>query len=138
VDFLNSLADTADAYLCLGNLDLVRQLVNLAAVSIHCVEFRISESTYELFYVRVAALLVAVDSSTETTEVYLDNRLKSLFLLSSITDNFGSQALTTMLNMADTLSLKAKDLGFLRADSSATMLMGLSNFIQSELSSDDV
>lgn len=138
ISYMNNIAVLARAYDCLSDSDTVRQLVNIASVSLTCVEFEIPDEALEIYFNELQPILNQVDEKQQSTEVYVDNQVKS-FLLSSTLPLFNRFSdLSDLLSNSVLISSAAEGNGFLRDDSASSLLSALSNLIPQDIAANDI
>lgn len=132
---LNVVVDAAEVFLCIGDYDGVRQLVNVASSALVCVDFAVDASAEQLYSGRLLPLLAEAEAHTATTELYLDSRLKSLLHESRVRlqrfSSKGSRA--AFLEDLRAALAAAADLGFARDDGAGAALKSLSRALEANI-----
>lgn len=132
---LTALVDSAEAFLCLGDFDAVRQLVNVASSAVLCVDFPLDAELEQLYSARLLPLLGEVEARTATTELYLDGRVKSLLQESRVRlQSFSSRSSrASFLEDLRAALAAAADLGFARDDGAGAALKSLSRALEANV-----
>merc|ERR1712130_333925 len=123
-------AGMAQVFQCLGDLDSVRQTVNLASVILTCADEPIPADALAVYLTQLYTRLEATDRQVYDTEISVDNRVKSLFLSSSVP--LRNQT-STLLRNSELIAQAVQREGLLRTDSAVSLLTSLSNLIESHI-----
>uniref|UniRef100_A0A7S4IQV7 GPS domain-containing protein n=1 Tax=Vannella robusta TaxID=1487602 RepID=A0A7S4IQV7_9EUKA len=137
-NYMKRLAVIARAFDCLSDSDSVRQIVNIASVSLSCVEFEIPEETMSVYFNELETILNQIDEQTYSTEIFVDNRVKSFLLSSTLPLSQRPNDVGTLLQSSRSIAMSAQENGFLHDDTSPSLLSGLSNLLNGEIAASDV